>query len=386
MENQRPRLSGIFLASITLILVKFQFSAAQVERVWLTHPSSSSDKLSINWESTTAGNAEVRYGNSEKYDSVVTVEENTKLHQVEIMLSPEVDLYHYQVSTNDQKSADYTFKNYTDDELRVAVVADWQGKPNLDILLQEDIHLLLTAGDNISSIHGSCGAGNTDCIEPYRQLIDTYPKLFSSTPFMPVLGNHDREIRPRGKNPPEEPAYDVEASAFRRFFALPGDEWKWTFTIPSFDVRFVALDLNHIEDRGNNWQTCHSFDKNSVQYKWYNKLMSQADEAFVVTLQNEKNERMRQQENGEWQQLFQQGSAVITGYGYFAERAEVDGFPYFNTSLNGKGDVYPDSHSEFLRSEDSYILLTFSDQKNLMTVEIKDRSGNVLDRSEWAGR
>ena len=57
------------------------------------------------------------------------------------------------------------------------------------------------------------------------------------------------------------------------------------------------------------------------------KTISQADESFVVTLQNEKNERMRQQENGKWQHLFQQGSAVITGYGYFAERAEVNGFP-----------------------------------------------------------
>lgn len=176
MKNQRLHWSAIVLASFVLILVTVKFSTAQVERVWLTHPSNSSNRLSINWESTTAGNAEVRYGNSEKYDSVVIVEENTKLHHVEIVLSPEVDLYHYQVVTDDQKSADYTFKNYTGDELRVAVVADWQGKPNLDILLQEDIHLLLTAGDNISSIHGSCGVGNVDCVEPYRQLIDTYPK------------------------------------------------------------------------------------------------------------------------------------------------------------------------------------------------------------------
>lgn len=85
---------------------------------------------------------------------------------------------------------------------------------------------------------------------------------------MPVLGNHDREIRPRGKNPPEELVYDVDARAFRRFFALPDDEWKWTFVIPNFDVRFIALDLNHIEDRGNSWQTCHLFDIDSAQYKW----------------------------------------------------------------------------------------------------------------------
>ncbi|MGB3585447.1 MAG: metallophosphoesterase, partial [Tunicatimonas sp.] len=275
------RIPSIVLVSFVLTLTMVEFSTAQVERIWLTHASNNPDKLSVNWESVTSGNAVVRYGASEEYDSVVTVEENTNLHQVEISLDPEVSVYHYQVSTNNQQSSRHTFKNYPQDELRVAVVADWQGKPNLDILLQEGIHLLLTAGDNIPNIHGSCGVGVANCIEPYRQLIDTYPELFSSTPFMPVLGNHDREIRPRGKTPPDDPVYDVKASAFRRFFTLPGDEWKWTFVIPNFGVRFVALDLNHIEDRGNSWQTCHSFGKDSQQYEWYSEVMSQADENFV---------------------------------------------------------------------------------------------------------
>ncbi len=114
--------------------------------------------------------------------------------------------------------------------------------------------------------------------------------------------------------------------------------------------------------------------------------MTEADEAFIITLHNEKNERMRQQENGEWHRLFQQGTAVITGYGYFAERAEKDGFPYFNTALNGTGDAYPDTNSKFFQSQDSYILLRFPRQKAMMTAEIKDHYGAVLDRSEWPRR
>ena len=35
--------------------------------------------------------------------------------------------------------------------------------------------------------------------------------------------------------------YDIEATAFRKFFALPGDGWKWHFDVPDFRVRFVAL-------------------------------------------------------------------------------------------------------------------------------------------------
>ena len=44
-------------------------------------------------------------------------------------------------------------------------------------------------------------------------------------------------------------------------------------------------------------------------------------------------------------------SACITGFGYFAERAEVDGVPYYNTSLSGTGNQYPDPHSQFLAGE-----------------------------------
>ena len=55
------------------------------------------------------------------------------------------------------------------------------------------------------------------------------------------------------EQPPAEPVYDVGATAFRTFFALPGDGWKWHFDVPAFGVRFVALDLNHIQDRGTTW-------------------------------------------------------------------------------------------------------------------------------------
>jgi hypothetical protein len=39
----------------------------------------------------------------------------------------------------DQRSQDATFKGYPTDVLRVAVVADWQGKPNLSAIVKDDI-------------------------------------------------------------------------------------------------------------------------------------------------------------------------------------------------------------------------------------------------------
>ena len=78
--------------------------------------------------------------------------------------------------------------------------------------------------------------------------------------------------------------------------------------------------------------------------------------------------------------MFRKGTIAITGFGYYAERAEVDGFTYYNTSLSGKGNQYPDSRSEFLKGEDSYILLTITKNPAKMVVEIKGLDGSVLDR------
>ena len=311
------------------------------------------------------------------------VDGSRTLHHVEIAVPKRGTTYHYSVGTGEQASADATLKAYPTDVLRVGVVADWQGKPDLPGLLRDDVHLLLTAGDNISSIHQRCGPGNEGCVKPYAELIDRYPALFRSTPLMPVLGNHDKEIRPRGPRPPAEPVYDVAATAFRRFFELPGDEWKWHFDVPAFGVRFVALDLNHISDMGTTWQACHRLDRLSVQYRWYEKLMSGPKPPLVVTLYNERNASMRSQEGGAWGRLLRQGTIAVTGFGYFAERAEVDGLTMYNTSLSGKGARYADPKSKFLASEDSYLLLTFTRKPPGMTVEIKGLDGKVLDRKQF---
>lgn len=357
--------------------------SAEITRVWLTHHTTDPGKIVVNWETAKPGNSVVRFGLSQDYTEIAATDEIVTLHHVEIPLAERDTTYHYRVSTGDQTSGDATFKAYPTDVLRVAVVADWQGRPKLDAILQDNVHLLLTAGDNIDCLHRLCGVDVTDCTKPYGELIDRYPVLFRSTPFMPVLGNHDREMRPRGPKPPATPVYDVEATAFRKFFELPGDEWKWHFDVPDFGVRFVALDLNHISDMGTTWQTCHPFAKDSGQYPWYEKLMGGSKPPLVVTLYNERNASVRAQVGGAWGEMLRRGTIAITGFGYFAERAEVDGFTYYNTSLSGKGDKYPDPKSQFLASENSYVLLTFTKNPLKMAVEIKRLEGQVLDRKEF---
>ena len=371
-----------FALSLFLITFMSQIAvSAEITRVWLTHKTNDPSKIIVNWMTDEPGDSVVHFGLTTEYDETVRINESTTLHHVEIPLKHRDTDYHYSVSTADQRSTDAKFKAYPTDILRVAVVADWQDKPDLSAIVKDDVHLLLTAGDNIANIWQTCGEGQKDCVKPYAALIDTYPELFRSTPFMPVLGNHDREIRPRGSKPPAESVYDVGASAFRRFFELPDDQWKWHFDLPDFDLRFVALDFNHISDFGTTWQTCHPFDENSDQFRWYEKLMKTSP-GFVVTLYNERNASIRNQAQKQWHNLFRRGTCCITGFGYFAERADVDGFAYYNTSLNGRGNQYPDPQSEFLADEDSYILLTV-ERGGKMTVELKSLKSTVLDRREF---
>lgn len=358
-------------------------SADEITRIWLTHRQSNPASVVVNWETARAGNSVVHFGLTTDLSETVAIDEAVTLHHVEIPLARRDGAYYYRVRTGEATSRVASFKSYPTDALRVAVVADWHGTPDLTAVRRDDVHLLLTAGDNISNLHGLCGPGVTDCTKPYGELVDRYGELFRSTPFLPVLGNHDREIRPRGPRPPGLPVYDIEATAFRRFFALPGDGWKWHFDVPEFGVRFVALDLNHISDQGTTWQTCHPLDQQSAQFRWYDGLMTGPLPPLVVTLYNERNASVRGQAGGAWGRLLRRGTIAITGFGHYAERAEVDGFTCYNTSLRGNGARYPDPKSQFLASEDNYILMTFTKDPPKMVVEIKSLAGQSLDRREF---
>lgn len=377
MFNSRCLSSILFLFTATLAA-----GEEPITRIWLSHRSPDPNKVVVNWESAKPGDSRVTIRDSEARVAGVTALGDSTLHHVEVELPERGKMVQYRVYSGEQESAEVQLRAYPKDEpLRVAVVANWHAKANLDAIVADKIHILCTAGDNITSLHGRCGAGVTDCIKPYSELIDRYPELFRTVRFMPALGNHDREIRPRGDKPPAEPVYDVEATAYRQFFQLPGDEWKWHFDLPEFGLRLVALDLNHIQDQGTTWQTCHPFTRDSEQFRWYDKLLSEGtQQPFTVTLHNEKSGSMRAQEKGEWHKLFSRGTLAVTGFGYFAERAEVDGFPYYNTAL-GVGAKYKDAKAEFFESSASYLLLTVT--KTAMTAELKSLEGKVLDTKQF---
>jgi hypothetical protein len=369
-----------------LLCAAFSSLHAEVLRVWLTHRSEDPSRLCVNWQTDAPGETAVHFGDTPSLGKVERATAGGTLHHVEVPFGEGEGggALHYAVESGGARTPVAAVKRYGGPELRAAVVADWayaKRDHSLDALRKDDVHLLLTAGDNVPSLHEAGREG----MKVFEALVDSQPKLFRTTPFMPILGNHDREIRPRGPKPPEEPVYDVEARTFREFFPLPEPGWVWRFDVPGFDVRFLALDLSHTQDQGTTWQTNHPFNEGSEQFAWYARESARRDRGIVITLQNERNVAMRRYEKGAWGRMFQQGSAVITGFGYFAERAEVDGFPYFNTAL-GAGAKYPDPQSKFFASEPSYVLLRIPHGDASFSVEMKNLAGTVLDRSEWKAR
>jgi len=362
-------------------------AAPTIARVWLSQVSPDTQKVVISWQTDAPGDSIVEWGVTAALGKQVKVDESVEHHQVEVTMPVEHGTWHYRVKSGEQQSAVAEARGWDRDVLKVAIVADigYTKSPWTDAVLRERPHLLLTAGDNVSQLHERGKLGVKDNIAPYQRLIDLAPELFRSTLFMPVLGNHDREIRPRGPMPPPEPVYDVDATAFRKFFALPGDEWKWHHDLPAFGVRLVAVDLNHVQDHGTTWQTCHDYREDSEQLAWYQKTMAASEQPFVITIYNEKQSVVRGLAKGAWWPHVMKGSAAVTGFGYFAERAMVDDFPCFNTSVSGKGDRYRDPKSVFLASEDNFVLLTFTANRTGRAA-LKNMNGATLDEVELKPR
>ena len=358
--------------------------------VWLTYARNAPTHLTVNWATERPCSSAVRYGADAACGARAGTAGQTTLHHVEVPLPASGEFY-YRLEAGGGVTEAVKFAGFPGDELRVAMVADW-GFAGSDVsaILRDGIHLLATGGDHVAGLHGGGVAGDAakTNVAPHLKLLGAYPELFRRVPVMPVLGNHDREIRPRGKPETlEDPVYDVEAAAYRALFPLPDKGWCWQFQIPAFEVRFVGVDLNHVQDFGTLLQTCHDYREASEQLAWYRGVMEGAGPRFTLTLNNEKSSVVRGLARGEWGRLMRRGTLTATGFGYFAERAEEGGYPWFNTSLSGTGTVYKDPSSRFIASENSYLLLRFRKGAPTLRVELKRLAdGQVLDASDWPKR
>ncbi|NPA36370.1 MAG: hypothetical protein GXO47_05925 [Chlorobi bacterium] len=353
-----------------------------IEKIWLSYNDDTSSEIIINWESPEPGNSEVYLykGEDEVYSSVD--KKASTLHHVAVPVKESAE-YRYKVRTGEYESAFNTFRSLPEKgELKVVVIADWGYNDTADFsnIYKENPDLVVTCGDNVPDLYHFGKQGDKHCINSYLRLVGLYPGLFKHIPFMPVMGNHDHQLYPRGPEPPADyMVYDTLGTAFMEFFELPGDEWKWEFKIPDFNLRLIGLDLHHIHDYGTNWQTCHAYHKNSPQYKWYTKKMSEDFNGYTVTLMNANAPDMRNVDDAIWDEYLKRNSAVITGSGYYAEKAIIDSVPFLNTSLVA-GDVWPDAidpRADYSESISTYILLTVNDSS--VVAAFKTLDGKLYD-------
>lgn len=360
---------------------------AKVERIWLTHQSADNNQIVVSWETTQPGDSTVEFGTSPELGQSVKVAGRHTLHHVEIPIPQRDVVYHYRVKSGGQVSEIHTFKGYPSKLLRIAIVANIRAdsKLNFAAIKKDDPHLLLSSGDTAMQYQFATEA-DKEATKSHSTAIDTQADLFKSTPFMVSLGNLDRKIRPNGLSL-EEPGYDITATGYRKFFALPGKEWIWTWDIPDFDLRFISVDMSHTGDFGQPNQACNAFDKNSEQFKWFEETMNSTKAGYVITVFGETSSTVRRHAEGGWKRLIEKGTLAISGECYHAERTEVDGMAYYNSSVRGNGTFGHDPQAAFSDKTASYQLLTLDREAGTLKSELKALDdGRVLDSKTFTKR
>lgn len=374
------------LLSLTLALLSTA-GFAKVERIWMTHQSQDNSKMVISWETTHPGDSVIEFGTSSQLGESVKVDGSRTLHHVEIPIPQKDVVYHYRVKSGDQVSEINTFKGYSSKLLRIAVVANIRAdaKLNFAAVKKDNPYLLISAGDTAMQYQFATQA-DKEATKSHSKAIDTQADVFKSTPLMVSLGNLDRKIRPNGLTM-EEAGYDIEATGYRKFFALPGKEWLWAWDIPDFDLRLISVDMSHTGDFGKPNQACHAFDKDSEQFKWFEETMNGTKAGFVVTLFGETGGTVRRHAEGGWKRVIGKGTLAISGECYHAERTEVDGVTYYNSSVRGNGTFGHDPQAAFSDKAASYQLLTLDREAGTLKSELKALDdGRVLDSKTFTKR
>ena len=373
--------------AIAAALLAAPSSHAKVERIWMTHQSPDNSKIVISWETTDPGDSVVEFGASPQLGESAKVAGSRTLHHVEIPIPRKDVTYQYRVRSGDQVSEVHTFKSYPSKLLRIAVVANIRADAKLSFaaIKKDDPHLLVSAGDTAMQYQFATQA-DKEATESHSTAIDTQTELFRSTPFMVSLGNLDRKIRPNGLSM-EEPGYDIEATGYRKFFALPGKEWIWAWDIPDFDLRLISVDMSHTGDFGKPNQACNAFDKDSEQFKWFEEAMNGTKAGFVITMFGETGGTVRRHAEGGWKRVIEKGTLAISGECYHAERTEVDGMTYYNSSVRGNGSFGHDPQAAFSDKSASYQLLTLDREAGTLKAELKALDdGRVLDSKTFRKR
>ena len=376
-----------------------------IDCVWLTHSEPTADSVTICWMSPEPGESRLKIALEGEPEKEIVVEGERTLHQVKVPIALGTKRYQYQVFTGDKSSVPRRFKQYPDlrepgAELRVIIIGNrgyWNVKErNWNAVYALNAHLGVSVGDNVPLLYDAehVGEAAVHNLARYVRLIRSQMTWFATTPFMPVMGNHDHQIRDRKivekrplteeekKNPVAVAAYDVEGTAFREFFPLPDNRWTWHWNVPNTNVQFIGLDLNHDRDYGTTYGSCHAYHPESEQYKWFAKTIADTPDKIRVVLHNSAHSVGTHNDNALWK-LFNQCMVIFSGNSYIAARDRMKaGNLCYTTSLRGLATAkFRQGETFYSEGIDNFTLLTITADK--IRIELRKlEDGSVLDKVE----
>lgn len=383
---------------LAIVLAGVAGAAWGIDCIWLTHRTDTQERTVINWHTAGEGAGVVRWGESEACERVAKEEGGGEegIHFAEIPTPGYGKRYWYRIECGGRKSRTWSFETAPADEVRVAVVGNLGFCPRKEweTVRADKPHMIMTAGDNVGQVHGR-RKGDLRNVGPFLRLMRSSPETFATLPFMPVLGNHDKEVGPRsfGRKPyRSKDVYDVDATAFLSVYRLPEKGWRWSFRFPQCGVAFLAVDAQHLSDLGTTLQSCHDMGAGDEQYGWYTNRVAELEGNFRVTVFNASVRGFTRCAGGIWGKAVKGTELGVTGFGYYGEQVVLgDGMTFFNTSMaNPNGATYPYSRKEggetkFLEACPNYLLLTFAGGRGEVRAELKDaRDGRVMATSRFA--
>ncbi len=209
--------------------------------------------MTISWKTSEETVSIVQYGIQDILENEVTGED-ALWHAVEITDLPSDTVYKYRVGDGDTWSGEYSFKTGNSDSAHFVAWGD--SRTNIDER-KKIVEAVSSINYDFSVFDGDLVDAGRETLQWYQWLSDFGPAI-QNNPFMPVLGNHEKNH-----------------SNYYKVFALPGREEFYSFNYGP--VHFAALHTC-VEDYGG------SLDE---QAEWLrNDLDAHSDYPWTIIVQH----------------------------------------------------------------------------------------------------
>ena len=256
-----------------------------------------------------------------------------------------------------------------------AVIGDYgfAGKPEADVaalVIGWKPEFIITTGDNNYDF-GADSSIDRNIGQYYHSYIFPYAGSFGPgdtvNRFFPSLGNHDWR--------------DTGASAYLKYFTLPGNERYYDFT--RGPAQFFALDSDEKEPDG--------VTDSSTQAMWLKKKLNESTARWKVVYFHHapySSGNHGSSEKLQWPFEKWGASVVLTGHDHTYERVLIHGFPYFVNGLGGRSiyEMKKTVSGSKIRYNEDYGAMDVVADEAKMTLRFVTRTDSLVDTFILTGK